>query len=124
MKSYSTNNGAKTEELLQGINKLKPNGSTALYPAIIEALDKVKNEDLNQYNVSIIAMTDGLANVGSYKELQKEYNSSNKNIPVYSIMFGSANEKQLKEIAILTNAKVFDGKKDLIKAFKEVRGYN
>ena len=39
-------------------------------------------------------------------------------------MFGGADESQLKDIASLTNAKVFDGKTDLVRAFKEVRGYN
>ena len=39
-------------------------------------------------------------------------------------MFGSAFEDELQDIADLTNGKVFDGKTDLLKAFKEVRGYN
>ena len=47
-----------------------------------------------------------------------------KPIPVYSIMFGEAVEYELRDIAKLTNARVFDGKKDLLEAFKEVRGYN
>lgn len=47
-----------------------------------------------------------------------------KEIPVYSITFGSAEEYELEQIADLTNAKVFDGKRDLLTAFKEVRGYN
>ena len=33
-------------------------------------------------------------------------------------------KEQLEEIAYLTNAKVFDGRTDLLKAFKDVRGYN
>jgi Ca-activated chloride channel family protein len=45
-------------------------------------------------------------------------------IPIYSIMFGNADESELLDIANLTNAKVFDGRTDLLKAFKEVRGYN
>ena len=69
-------------------------------------------------------MTDGEANVGTYGSLKYEYNSVNMQIPIYSIMFGDASEKQLKEIATLTNAKIFNGKTDLVKAFKEVRGYN
>ena len=39
-------------------------------------------------------------------------------------MFGDAKESQLRQIANLTNAKVFNGKIDLVNAFKEVRGYN
>ena len=124
MKSYNTSDGSKTESLLAGIRNLRPSGSTALYPAIIEALNQVKNEDLDEYNVSIIVMTDGEGNIGTYRELENTYKSINKDIPIYSIMFGSATQRQLQTIANLSNAKIFDGKSDLKKAFKEVRGYN
>ena len=69
-------------------------------------------------------MTDGIINIGNYDELSSYYKKINKEIPVYSITFGSASEKELKRIAKLTNAKVFDGKTSLLNAFKEVRGYN
>ena len=69
-------------------------------------------------------MTDGAVNIGSFEDLSNNYHSLNKEIPVYSITFGNANEKELRRIATLTNAKVFDGKTDLLRAFKEVRGYN
>ena len=68
-------------------------------------------------------MTDGQGNIGKFNLLQNAYNSDNK-IPIYSIMFGNAQSSQLKDIANLTNAKVFDGRKNLLGAFKEVRGYN
>ena len=69
-------------------------------------------------------MTDGWPNVGKYSDLENTYKAIDQQIPIYSIMFGDANEYQMKQIADLTNAKVFDGKSDLVKAFKEVRGYN
>ena len=69
-------------------------------------------------------MTDGEANVGNFYELKYDYNIIKKDIPIYSIMFGDAKENQLIDIANLTNAKVFDGRTNLLEAFKEVRGYN
>ena len=69
-------------------------------------------------------MTDGISNYNRISELRQVYNQLGKDIPIFSIMFGSAEEDQLKDIANLTNAKVFNGKTDLVKAFKEVRGYN
>ena len=69
-------------------------------------------------------MTDGIGNVGSYRTLENKYRNLNKQIPIYSITFGAADEDQLEEIALLTNGKIFDGRYDLVKAFKEVRGYN
>lgn len=121
---WSTHNGTDTLSLLANIQKLKPTGSTALYPAAMEALEQVKEEDMETYNTSIILMTDGQANVGNFRNLERTYKAINKEIPIYSIMFGNADPDELEEIAELTNAKVFDGKSDLVKAFKEVRGYN
>ena len=69
-------------------------------------------------------MTDGMSNQGNESKFKSTYISLGRNVPIYSIMFGSANERQLYEIANLSNAKVFDGKTDLVRAFKEVRGYN
>lgn len=119
----TTNNGKETEELLRRVYNTEPTGSTALYDAINKGLDILKNES-EDYTTTIIAMTDGAVNVGTFESLQRKYNQINKEIPVYSITFGSAVEYELDEIAELTNAKVFDGKTDLLKAFKEVRGYN
>ena len=121
---WSTKDGSKNTELLIQIKNKSPYGATALYPAAIKGLDLLKNEDMNKYNVSIVLMTDGLANVGTYKELATAYKKINKQIPIYSIMFGSASDYQLNDIAKLSNEKVYDKKSDLVRAFKEVRGYN
>jgi Ca-activated chloride channel family protein len=45
-------------------------------------------------------------------------------VPVFSVMFGEANQAQLKGLAELTRARVFDGKTDLVRAFKNAKGYN
>lgn len=121
---WSTTDGSITDKLLTNINNLTPNGNTALYPAAEKALEMLKDEDMNNYNVSVILMTDGMGNMGKYSDLATAYLNINKQIPIYSIMFGKADQTQLSAIANLTNAKVFDGKQDLVKAFKEVRGYN
>ena len=121
VKTIKSAQNGDTTELLTYIKSLEPNGTTALYPAAIKALE---NEDQNTYNTSIILMTDGQANVGSFEQLRNKYLATTNKIPIYSITFGSASERELQQIANLTNAKVFDGKKDLVKAFKEVRGYN
>ena len=121
---WSTQNGTQTTELLEKINNNKSTGTTALHLACAKAVDVLKDEDMNKYNVSVVLMTDGQGNVGTFQTLQYEYKRINKQIPVYSIMFGEAMESQLKEIANMSNGKIFDGKSDLVKAFKEVRGYN
>ena len=124
LKPYVAKNGADTEGMLEYIKSISPTATTALFPATIKALARLKDEDFNKYNVSIVAMTDGIANVGSFAQLKSAYKSIGKEIPIYSIMFGNAMESELQDMATLSNGKVFDGKKDLKKAFKEVRGYN
>ncbi len=121
---WITKNGTETQMLLDNIERNRVDGATAIYPASMKALEELKNEDLDKYNVSVVLMTDGDNNVGTFGELRNYYERTNKKIPIYSIMFGDANDQELSSIAKLTNGKVFDGKQDLVKAFKEVRGYN
>ena len=122
--TWSTENGSKTEGLIESIENLKPGGQTDIYGAAEHALEILSKADSNKYNFSVILMTDGQSNVGSFKQLKKYYSTLKKEIPIYSIMFGDAYEDELLDIAELTNGKVFDGKTDLLRAFKEVRGYN
>ena len=64
------------------------------------------------------------SNNGSYYDLSNYYINKKLDIPIYSITFGESSEEQLMKLARLSNAKVFDGKSGLLKAFKEVRSYN
>ena len=121
---WSTSNGLSKKDILNAINDRTLSGSTALYPASIEALKILSNENEDKYVSSVILMTDGMANVGTFSSLKQYYQSINKEIPIYSITFGDADEDELREISNLTNGKVFDGKTNLIEAFKKVRGYN
>ena len=124
MEIWSTNSGSQTKELLTNIHKLSPDGGTNIYDAAIGAIDQIEDDDINTYNKSVVLMTDGQSNMGSYRNLERRYNQLSEEIPIYSIMFGDANKTQLEDIAELTNAKVFDGRTNLLEAFKEVRGYN
>lgn len=121
---WSTSSGTDTSNLLYRINTKSPYGGTALYGAAAKGINILKAENLDLYNVSVILMTDGEGNVGKESTFVNAYQNAGKDIPVYSIMFGEANSTQLEGIASRTNAKVFDGKTDLVEAFKEVRGYN
>lgn len=115
--------GNNLSGLLDKIKNYDLDGATSLYPAAEKALNLLKDEK-SDYNTSIILMTDGDGNIGTFKDLENTYNSIKKDIPIYSITFGMANESQLNKMANLSNGKVFDGRKDLVLAFKSVRGYN
>ena len=116
-------NGDQSEKILSEIKSHNAYGGTALYPAARDALLYLQNEN-DDYNLSVILMTDGEGNYGTFEEVKSVYNRAEKDIPIYSITFGSASEDQLNRLAKLSNGKVFDGKSDLVKAFKTVRGYN
>lgn len=120
----STIDGTKTDEILNTINSKEPYGGTAIYPAITKAIEVLKDEDAENYNSTVILMTDGEANIGSFNEFEREYKKYKSNVPIYSITFGNASETELKVIANLTNGKIFDGKTNLVEAFKQVREYN
>ena len=47
-----------------------------------------------------------------------------RDIPVYSILFGEAKERDMKSLAEGMAGKLFDGRKDMAKAFREAKGYN
>lgn len=121
---YHTENGLKTENLIRQVQETVVSGGTDIYKPVMEGLEILKKEDLETYNTAIVLMTDGASNYDRMRELQNKYRQIRKDIPVFSIMFGSASAKQLNDIAKLTNAKVFDGRTNLLGAFKEVRGYN
>lgn len=121
---WNTDNGTQTTEILDNLAYLSPTGATNIYDSSIRALEILAGEDSDTYNLSVVLMTDGMSNMGSYATLSRRYREIGKDIPIYSIMFGDAYEQDLTQIANLSNAKVFDGRLDLLRAFKEVRGYN
>lgn len=124
LSKFATDNGEDTSSLIEQIKKQELGGSTNLYLPVSKALELLSNDNPDEYNSSIILMTDGEGNRGNFNDYRKVYSKLKNKIPVYAIMFGSANRYQLEEITDLSNGKVFDGRSDLLKAFKEVRGYN
>ena len=122
---WSTKDGANTNSLINSIRNRMPGGSTAMYTATIKALDLLEKDKDSTYNRSIILMTDGEPNEKlRFSDLRSKYLGLNSKIPIFSITFGDASEYYLSDIAELSNAKVFDGKTDLVQAFREVREYN
>ena len=60
----------------------------------------------------------------SFSQLADAYASLGSQVPIFSIMFGDADESQLESLAEFSNARVFDGREDLVGAFRSVKGYN
>lgn len=112
-------------DLFLQVQTAKAGGGTDIYGAAIEGLETLKEYDLSQYTPAIILMTDGKSN-GSmdFSDFTRAYDAAGLDVPVFSIMFGKAEKGQLEELAQYTNGRVFDGTKDLIGAFRSVKGYN
>ncbi|MGI6695597.1 MAG: substrate-binding and vWA domain-containing protein [Christensenellales bacterium] len=124
--SVSTQTGnSDIEKLYPVVKNQKPNGGTAMFEALDQALRIMTGYDLENYTPVIILMTDGLAN-GSMQlnDFLKAYTSHGQDIPVFCISFGDADVKTLNSLAERTHARVFDGDKNLIDAFKKAKGYN
>ena len=121
---YPTTLGGQTENTINFVNNLIANGGTNIYDPTIEALKILEGTNEEEYTKTVILMTDGESNNGNFNEVQKYYHMNNEDTPIYSITFGYSNESQLRQLAELSNGKVFDGKRGLKEAFAEVRSYN
>lgn len=115
--------GSKGTLLLQALQSYQPTGGTNIYGALEKAIS-LADQESDGYNTSIILMTDGEGNIGTFSDFVQSYQTSVKKVPIYGILFGRANEQQLQNISTYSNGKVFNGVSNLLAAFKEVRGYN
>jgi len=114
----------KLQGVLEDVMAQRANGGTNFYKAINVGLERIRGIPNHQdYQTSIILMTDGESE-GSFDDAQKTWQDLGGNIPIFSVMFGEANPAQLTTIAKITKARVFDGRKDMVDAFKNAKGYN
>lgn len=116
---------AELERLYEEFSKEEPDGGTDMYLALEKGLEIISDSyDLSDYTPALILMTDGESIDSHKREFWDLYQEKNMDIPVFSIMFGDADPTQLEDLAGLTNARVFDGRTDLVSAFRSVKGYN
>lgn len=103
-----------------------PAGGTDIYEGLLSALDELPSEsEASQYTTAIVLMTDGRSNSDHQDEFESAYKSRGRDLPIFSIMFGDADPSQLKSLATLSNAKVFDGRSgDLAAVFRQAKGFN
>ncbi|MFM7583946.1 MAG: vWA domain-containing protein, partial [Caldilinea sp.] len=114
----------------QSIEALTADGGTAIYTALrkaYETVDAAYPTDPQRY-YSIVLMSDGENNEGaSYQEFTQWHRSlppELQNVPVFTILFGDANQGEMSGIAELTGGRLFDAQKEPLNTiFKEIRGY-
>ncbi len=121
------NDPAKMQGLAANILASSPDGGTDIYTPILRGLDLIHAQaDRDHYFPSIILLTDGESNTGaSFDDVQQHRQQTVlTDVPVFSIQFGEASPEQLKRLSSETQGKLFDGKSDLSRAFRDAKGYN
>lgn len=122
--------GSKAEQLealAAKVVALAPEGGTNIYSPTARAIAVMNAEpNLENYFPAIVLMTDGQSNAGRLTEVSQALKTypEKAEVPVFGVLFGEASEAQLRPLTQMTSGKIFDGRKDLIKTFREVRGYN
>ena len=124
------NDPADLEQLIRTIGTLQTRGGTNVYNPVVKAWQVFMTfgDKFYDYLPSVILMTDGQSNKGSFDEMMQAWSQLNASFdlpPVFSILYGKASDIQLKEISQASMGRVFDGRKDgLEKAFRSAKGYN
>lgn len=109
---------------------LNMRGGTALFDAVLKSLKNMADEKQRNpgYQYSVVAFTDGENNKGrTFEEFKRDYEllpEDARSIPVFMVLFGDANEKQLRELVKVTGGRLFDARKTpLYGVFKDIRAY-
>lgn len=118
--------GQDTGKLLHDAESTEASGGTDIYLGLDEALKQLPSEsEASKYTTAIVLMTDGRSETDNQSSFESDYKSDDRDLPIFSIMFGDADPSQLKSLASLSNAKVFDGRSgDLAAVFRQVKGFN
>jgi Ca-activated chloride channel family protein len=109
---------------------LRMRGGTALFDAVIVSLRHMADQKAKDpaYQYSVVAFTDGENNQGrSFEQFKRDYAllpEDARSIPVFMVLFGEANEQQLRELVKVTGGRLFDARKTpLYSVFKDIRAY-
>lgn len=113
------------DSLLFRIQNFPAKGATDIYTPVMRGLETIKALDSGKYSPAVILMTDGKSNHGrKFSDFDIYWKNQHQDIPVFAITFADASEDQLKQITDLSRGTIFDGKKDLVTAFRKAKGYN
>ena len=123
--TFSTTDAGEKERFQTYIDDLSAGGKTNIYDTLIEATEKT---DPASNIGSIVLLSDGAMTAGrTFEQFKTDYAAATAgkgSIPVFVILYGEANEAEMKELADVTGGAVFDAiNGDLSDAFKEIRGY-
>lgn len=126
--------GQQMAQLNEYVFQLNAQGSTAIYESLEKAYrmlaqQKAQNEKAGKKRYySVVLMTDGDNSAGPpiqhFEEFYRQQPPELRHIKTFTVLFGNADEAEMKRVAELTGGRMFDGRKgDLSRVFKKIRGY-
>jgi Ca-activated chloride channel family protein len=107
--------------LVENIDKTAANGGTDIYEPVIRGLQMMQERGTEGFFPAVVLLTDGKSEEGIGQLRSYIESSGMGQVPIFAITFGDASTEQLDEIAALSSGKVFDGRADLVAAFRQVR---
>ncbi len=127
--SIQGNDSVQFASLLSSVENQQLAGGTNIYGCAQRAVEIVSTGAQPGQLPAVILLTDGEHNaVGtSFGSLKRTYEGDQSNVPIYTILFGSASEGAMKEIADYTHGAVCDGRggqEALVKCFRLFKGNN
>jgi Ca-activated chloride channel family protein len=130
MGSTPRSNRETLERLKTYVQTLRASGGTGIFSATQKAYQEAarRRRGMPDRFYSIIVMTDGKNNAGidvdGFIHWYRDLPEGDQGIKIFPVFFGEANQKELPQLARLTNGRMFDGRKSSLQAiFKEIRGY-
>ncbi|MFF5776181.1 substrate-binding domain-containing protein [Streptomyces virginiae] len=123
------NPGPALDAIRGDVKSLDPDGGTAVYGSLEAAYQHLGRGVADAFT-SIVLMTDGENTEGvSAKHFDSFYAAlppEQRRTPVFAVLFGDSDRKELTHITELTGGRLFDatgGTGSLAGAFEEIRGY-
>jgi Ca-activated chloride channel family protein len=121
--------GADMQAIRQFADSLQPLGTTGIYQALQTAYrmaTEARRKEPDRF-YSIVLMTDGENNTGisedGFAQFIASFSPQDRGIKTFTILFGDANQEDMKQLAEITEGRLFDGRESLGQAFKTIRGY-
>jgi Ca-activated chloride channel homolog len=123
------NNPTELKALSDKVANTTLGGGTALFECVRAALNDIRdNYQPDQYNYTVVAMTDGRSNRGmSQQDFEAYYQANKFTVPVFGISFGNADDSQMRTFITTTNGELCDGRSGgeaLLLCFRKAKGSN
>ncbi|AWZ06262.1 MULTISPECIES: VWA domain-containing protein [unclassified Streptomyces] len=121
------NPGPALDAIRGDVKSLQPQGGTAVYGSLKAAYQHLGQGNADAFT-SIVLMTDGQSGdkVKDFDTFYAGLPEAQKHTPVFAVLFGDSDRKELTHITELTGGRLFDatdGNGSLDGAFEEIRGY-